>query len=106
MRLFIGIFIVLIFSSNKMMAQFNYDNSWKKITTLEEKGLPKSALEVVNDIYAHAVKDKATAQQIKALIYQMKYNAEINDSSTLLNMQNLLGSRIPFSFGDIRQPCS
>lgn len=89
MRLFIGIFIVLIFSNNKMMAQFNYDNSWKKITTLEDKGLPKSALEVVNDIYAHAVKDKATAQQIKALIYQMKYNAQINDSSTLLNMQKM-----------------
>ncbi|HEY9257307.1 MG2 domain-containing protein, partial [Chitinophaga sp.] len=89
MRLFVGIFIVLIFSSNKMMAQFNYDNSWKKITALEEKGLPKSALEVVNDIYAHAVKDKATAQQIKALIFQLKYNAQINDSSTLQNMQKM-----------------
>ncbi|MBS0028690.1 alpha-2-macroglobulin family protein [Chitinophaga sp. 22321] len=89
MRLFIGIFIVLIFSSNKMMAQFNYDNSWKKIATLEEKGLPKSALEVANDIYAHAVKDKATAQQIKALIFQLKYNSQINDSSTLQNMQKM-----------------
>lgn len=89
MRLFIGIFIVLIISSNKIMAQFNYDNSWKKITALEEKGLPKSALEVVNDIYAQAVKDKIPAQQIKALIYQMKYNAEINDSSTLQNLQKI-----------------
>lgn len=89
MRLFIGIFIVLIFSSNKMMAQFNYDNSWKKIAALEEKGLPKSALEVANDIYAHALKDKATAQQIKALIFQLKYNAQINDSSTLQNMQKM-----------------
>jgi uncharacterized protein YfaS (alpha-2-macroglobulin family) len=89
MRLFIGIFIVLIFSSNKMMAQFNYDNSWKKIAALEDKGLPKSALEIANDIYAHAVKDKATAQQIKALIFQLKYNAQINDSSTLQNMQKI-----------------
>jgi hypothetical protein len=75
MRLFIGIFIVLIFSSNKMMAQFNYDNSWKKVAALEEKGLPKSALEIANAIYAQAVKDKAAAQQIKALIFQLKYNA-------------------------------
>ncbi|MBO9731591.1 MAG: alpha-2-macroglobulin [Chitinophaga sp.] len=89
MRLFIGIFIVLIFSSNKMMAQFNYDNSWKKIAALEEKGLPKSALEIANDIYAHAVKDKATVQQIKALIFQLKYNAEINDSSTLQNLKKI-----------------
>ncbi|NLU94526.1 alpha-2-macroglobulin family protein [Chitinophaga sp. Ak27] len=89
MRLFIGIFIVLIFSSIQIMAQFNYDNSWKKVTTLEEKGLPKSALEVANDIYAHAVKDKATVQEIKALIYQMKYNTQIKDSSTLENMQRI-----------------
>lgn len=89
MRLFIGIFIVLIFSSNKMMAQFNYDNSWKKIAALEEKGLPKSALEIANDIYAHAVKDKSAVQQIKALIFQLKYNAQINDSSTLQNMQKI-----------------
>lgn len=89
MRLFIGIFIVLIISSNKIMAQFNYDNSWKKITALEEKGLPKSALEAVNGIYTQAVKDKMPAQQIKALIYQMKYNAEINDSSTLQNLQKI-----------------
>ncbi|SEW00294.1 alpha-2-macroglobulin family protein [Chitinophaga arvensicola] len=89
MRLFIGIFIVLIFSSNKMMAQYNYDNSWKKIASLEEKGLPKSALEVANEVYAQAVKDKATAQQIKALIFQMKYNAQINDSSSLQNMATM-----------------
>jgi hypothetical protein len=89
MRLFIGIFIVLIFSSNKIMAQFNYDNSWKKITALEDKGLPKSALEVAKDIYAHAVKDKATVQQIKALIFQLKYNSAINDSSTLQNLARI-----------------
>ncbi|PSL48815.1 MG2 domain-containing protein [Chitinophaga niastensis] len=89
MRLFIGIFIVLIFSSNKIMAQYNYDNSWKKITGLEAKGLPKSALEVANEIYAHAVKDKAEVQQIKALIFQLKYNAVINDSSTLQNLTRI-----------------
>jgi 5-hydroxyisourate hydrolase-like protein (transthyretin family) len=89
MRLFIGIFIVLIFSSNKMMAQFNYDNSWKKVAALEEKGLPKSALEIANAIYAQAVKDKAAAQQIKALIFQLKYNAQINDSSTLQNLEKI-----------------
>lgn len=89
MRLFIGIFIVLIFSSNKIMAQYNYDISWKKIASLEEKGLPKSALEAANEVYAHAVKDKATAQQIKALIFQMKYNAQINDSSSLQNMARM-----------------
>ncbi|MCW3461931.1 alpha-2-macroglobulin family protein [Chitinophaga nivalis] len=89
MRLFIGLFIVLIISSNKIMAQFNYDNSWKKVNALEEKGLPKSALEVANDIYEHAVKDKSAVQQIKALVFQLKYNAAINDSSTLQNLARI-----------------
>lgn len=89
MRLFTAIFFVLIVSSSKMMAQFNYDNSWKQVTALEEKGLPKSALEIVNGIYSHAVKEKMTVQQIKALIYRMKYNDEVNDSSTLQNLEQL-----------------
>ncbi|CAL1520621.1 alpha-2-macroglobulin family protein [Chitinophaga sp. MM2321] len=89
MRFLTGIFIVLIISSNKMMAQSSYDNYWKKVAALEEKGLPKSAMEEVNKIYTQAVKDKAEAQQIKALIFQLKFNAQINDSSSLQNMQKM-----------------
>ncbi|NSL89918.1 alpha-2-macroglobulin [Chitinophaga sp. Mgbs1] len=92
MRSFIGLFIVLIFSSYKIMAQTNYDNNWKKVSALEEKGLPKSALEEVNKIYAQAVKDKAEAQQIKALIFRLKYNSQISDSSTLQNLETINGN--------------
>ena len=89
MRLFTGLFIVFTFSSKIIMAQFNYDTSWKKITALEDKGLPKSALELVNEVYAHAEKDKATVQQVKALIFRMKYNAQVSDSSSLQNLQEI-----------------
>ncbi|WP_212000116.1 alpha-2-macroglobulin [Chitinophaga sp. HK235] len=88
MRLFFSLFIVL-FISNSMMAQTNYDNYWKKVTALEEKGLPKSALEEVDRIYAQAVKDKLPAQQIKALIFQLKYNDQVSDSSTQQNLDKL-----------------
>ncbi|HVI45492.1 MAG TPA: alpha-2-macroglobulin family protein [Chitinophaga sp.] len=89
MRLFFGLFIVLIITSNKMMAQINYDNSWKKVAELEEKGLPQSALEEVNKIYQQAVKGKSDAQQLKALIYQMKYNSAVSDSSVIQNLQKI-----------------
>ncbi|MBC9910457.1 alpha-2-macroglobulin family protein [Chitinophaga varians] len=71
------------------MAQTYYDNSWKKVTALDEKGLPKSALEEVDQIYARAVKDNLPAQQIKALIYQMKYTDQLSDSSVQQNLEKL-----------------
>ncbi|NML35705.1 alpha-2-macroglobulin [Chitinophaga sp. G-6-1-13] len=71
------------------MAQTYYDNSWKKVTALDEKNLPKSALEEVDQIYARAVKDNLPAQQIKALIYQMKYTDQRSESSAQQNLEKL-----------------
>ncbi|WP_159456066.1 alpha-2-macroglobulin family protein [Chitinophaga eiseniae] len=71
------------------MAQTYYDNSWKKVAALDEKNLPKSALGEVDLIYARAVKDNLPAQQIKALIYQMKYADQLSDSSIQQNLEKL-----------------
>ncbi|MBC9933932.1 alpha-2-macroglobulin family protein [Chitinophaga qingshengii] len=71
------------------MAQTYYDNAWKKVTALEEKGLPKSAQEEADRIYAQAVKDKLSAQQLKALIYQMKYTDQVSDSSIQQNLEKI-----------------
>ncbi|WP_232538733.1 alpha-2-macroglobulin family protein [Chitinophaga tropicalis] len=54
------------------MAQMNYETQWKKVTELETKGLPKSALEEVNLIYENALKQKQEAQLIKTLLYRLK----------------------------------
>jgi len=90
MRHFISILtLILIISTTSVMAQSNYDAQWKKVTALEEKGLPKSALEIVNSIYASAVKDKQAGQQLKALIYQLKYRDVTVDSATLQNLQEM-----------------
>lgn len=88
MRLCLSLFIVL-FLTNCVMAQTYYDNSWKKVTALDEKNLPKSALGEVDQIYARAVKDNLPAQQIKALIYQMKYTDQLSDSSIQQNLEKL-----------------
>lgn len=49
---------------------FDYDKAWKKVDQYIEKGLPKSALKEVNEIYNQALKDDNIAQQIKAVTYK------------------------------------
>ena len=59
----------------------NYTKEWKTIDSLESQGLPKSALEIVVQIYEHAKKEQNHAQFIKALIYKMKYKNGTEDDS-------------------------
>ncbi|NJO89516.1 MAG: hypothetical protein HC831_11630 [Chloroflexia bacterium] len=50
-----------------------YQSKWTEVDSLERKGLPKSALEVVNEILAKAKSDKNTEQVIKSFIFRLKY---------------------------------
>src|SRR5687768_1077769 len=59
----------------------NYGKQWQKIDSLENKGLPKSALEIVNKIYAQAKAEKNAAQFIKAIIHRMKFEQYIEEYS-------------------------
>ncbi|MEL7146570.1 MAG: MG2 domain-containing protein, partial [Bacteroidota bacterium] len=56
-----------------IMAQYDYDKSWKEVTQFEQKRLPASALKVVNDIYQQAKAENNTQQFIKAVVHQLKY---------------------------------
>ncbi|TAF67319.1 MAG: hypothetical protein EAZ55_03095 [Cytophagales bacterium] len=73
--------------SDKMKAE--YQNLWKKADSLEQKGLPQSALEVVNQIYEKAKNDKQEGQQVKAIIYQMKYIAYVEEEALVKSIDKL-----------------
>lgn len=77
------VLLALIFTTFYIpaMAQYNYQNEWKKVTDLEEKGLPRAALEAAETIYKQARKDKKEAQQLKALIFRMKYTERITENA-------------------------
>ncbi|MDR0863908.1 MAG: alpha-2-macroglobulin [Candidatus Symbiothrix sp.] len=51
---------------------------WAEVTKLEEQSLPKSALDVVNQIYQNALKTGNSPELIKCIIYQLKYETAIN----------------------------
>ncbi|MBI4648101.1 MAG: hypothetical protein HY738_16325, partial [Bacteroidia bacterium] len=50
-----------------------YEKEWKKVDSLDNLALPKSALEVVNEIYKQSVAENNPEQTIKAFIFRMKY---------------------------------
>ena len=88
--------VVIFFLSLQAQNQqtMNYDQAWKKVTELEQKSLPQSASERVNQILRKAIAEKNSPQAIKALIHQGKYNLAVDaeqDTSIFYNLTNMLG---------------
>ncbi len=56
-----------------------YTEQWKKVDEAIGKGLPKSALEIVQQIYSRAKSDKNKPQIIKAASYRVALLAQTNE---------------------------
>ncbi|MCC8146065.1 MAG: hypothetical protein LIO93_06445 [Bacteroidales bacterium] len=69
------IFVTLIFMS-PIYSQ--YSTQWKEVESFEKQSLPKSALEVVDQIYQDALKNNNSAELIKSIIYQLKFETSID----------------------------
>ncbi len=66
--------LLLVFVTNlKAQNMKFYEEKWEEIDSLEKKGLPKSALEIVYKIYDKAKGDKNSEQIIKSFIFRLKY---------------------------------
>jgi uncharacterized protein YfaS (alpha-2-macroglobulin family) len=59
----------------------DYKSAWKKVDSLEQQGLTRSALEVVEEIYNAAKKDNNQPQFIKSIFYKLKYGNYIEEDS-------------------------
>src|SRR5262245_24313675 len=82
--LFISILILFSFKIPfaKMPFSGNYEDYsklWKEVDSLEDKGLTKSALEKVEDIYSIAEKSDNVPQVVKSLIYKVKYKQVLEE---------------------------
>ncbi|MFK7809162.1 MAG: MG2 domain-containing protein, partial [Saprospiraceae bacterium] len=67
------------------MTSFNdkeYAAEWKSIDSLQQKGLPKSALEKVEALLVKTRADKNPAHTIKALLYRSKYESQLEESGS------------------------
>jgi uncharacterized protein YfaS (alpha-2-macroglobulin family) len=67
----------------------NYNADWKKVDSLLQKGLPKSALTIVNRIYARAKAENQSDQWVKAVMYRMRLVADTEEEAMVTNLKEL-----------------
>ena len=82
MKHLVTIMTILLFAN--LSAQNNYTDLWKQVERHESKGLPKSALELVNQIESKANSDKNVSQQIKVLLYKSKYALILEEDALII----------------------
>ncbi|MEM9916520.1 MAG: alpha-2-macroglobulin family protein [Bacteroidota bacterium] len=66
-----------------------YVAEWKIIDSLEQKGLPKSALEKVEQLYDRAEREDQPAQMVKCLLYRSKYQASLEEDGLVKVLNSL-----------------
>ncbi len=81
--IFLISFLIFTVFTIKLKAQKMtfYQTKWQKIDSLEKKGLPKSALKVVEEIYTKAKTENNSQQVIKSFIYNLKYKNQIEENA-------------------------
>ena len=78
-----GIKIFEIDSGSEFIFQFkdDYNAAWRTVDSLEQQGLTRSALEVVEEIYEASKKDNNQPQFIKSVFYKLKFGNYIEEDS-------------------------
>ncbi len=71
--------LAIFFMSMISSSDFDYEKAWKEVGEFQEKGLPASALEVVEKIYQAAKKEQRSDQWIKSSIFKANLSFELED---------------------------
>ena len=85
--------------TSEVMPEEYYARQWKKVQEALDKGLPKTALEVVEEIYARARKEQNQQQIIKSTAYRVALQAETSDDG-----ENILIKDIEKAIRDSEHP--
>ena len=62
------------------------DKMWKKIDSLEQKGLLTSALEEVRKIKQVALSGNESGNLVKAILYENKYLNQLEEDSSIMRL--------------------
>jgi uncharacterized protein YfaS (alpha-2-macroglobulin family) len=85
----IAFLLILNFLSVQAQNLNDFGAEWKKIEALEKQGLTKSALSLVDKILASAKAANNDPQQIKAVMFQLKYRNGVEEDSQEKNIHYL-----------------
>ena len=83
-KAFLLIILSLLFlSSSLFAAKESYKELWKEVQNSESKGLPKSTLKIVEQIYEKAKEENNASQFVKAVIHKMKFSVQVEEFSEI-----------------------
>ncbi len=68
---------------------FDYDKAWQEVEKLISEGLPKSALEKVNDIHKIAIVEKNDPQLVKTVIYITRLSIQTDEKGIEKSIEKL-----------------
>lgn len=83
MKYFLSLLISCLFVTNALSQDLEYIEDWKKVHEFEISGLPKSALEVVEEIALKAKNDNTPTQIVKTLIFKGKFALTLEENAQL-----------------------
>ncbi|WP_461142194.1 alpha-2-macroglobulin family protein [Spirosoma pomorum] len=66
-----------------------YIQDWQRVDSLNQKGLPKSALSLIDQIYERAKAERNESQLVKAVIYRQSLQKYSDAGSTFKTVQSL-----------------
>ncbi|MDX1957948.1 MAG: alpha-2-macroglobulin family protein [Leptospiraceae bacterium] len=70
-------------------SKLEYEKLWQKVSAEEQKGLPRSALKVVNEIYSLSKKKENHSEFLKSLIHKLKFQAQFEEDEFIKSMYEL-----------------
>ncbi|MBN1415849.1 MAG: hypothetical protein JW973_12165 [Bacteroidales bacterium] len=89
LSLLAGSYSVMNHKNQQPVKKYDYATAWNKVQDFEYKGLPESALSVVNEIYTSARAENNAQQLVKAVIYRMKFTDYKEEDSFVKNLASL-----------------
>ncbi|MFV0540051.1 MAG: alpha-2-macroglobulin family protein [Aestuariibaculum sp.] len=80
--------MLLLFAHFAQAQTPNYESLWEQVEKFEIEGLPKSALNVVEDITVLAKKEKNASQLIKTMLFKSKFALILEEDAQLSIVNN------------------
>ena len=89
--------MIILGLSLSSLGQKAYETEWKEVESLVRKGLPQSALAIVDDIYKQSKAENNAPQFLKSALYQIKLRADYQEDymeTSLAQIKDELGKSI------------
>lgn len=84
-----SLFVFAIISALIPLQAQTFDKLWNDVKSMEDKGLPQSAIKITNQIFDKALKEKNSPQMLKAYLTRANLQDAITPDSFVVNLEGL-----------------